>query len=201
MARVIIGDDVSRPGEGNFWAGWGSPGASGFHPSLQDNSQQIVHTTAGLYMSSTYGAPGEFAALSRELYPNILRGGVEVADYKLFFQSFAAASAAKGMTLDNALTSLETDEMAERRDLRRRLATVALTVGLGTILSILITLYLITSIVSDSTDTDIVIQGTDKINYLYISYIFTIIMILSYIITIPLSAIIIGLSRRRGEVQ
>jgi hypothetical protein len=86
MALVIIGDDVSRPNAGQFRV---SPsgrinGADGFRPQFQDESVQIIHTVAGLYMASEYGLLGTAAALAREAYTNYLRGEIEAADYALF---------------------------------------------------------------------------------------------------------------------
>ena len=91
MARVIIGDNVRRPGVGEYFAGWGPRGASGFLTGYQDDSQQIVHATAGLYLSVNFGRGGEAAAIAREIYTNVDRGSLEWADYSLFAATFTVS--------------------------------------------------------------------------------------------------------------
>jgi len=103
LGRVVIGDDIRRPGTGDFFAGFAPRGASGFDESMQDQSAQIVHAVAGLVVSLEYGTAGEIGALLREAYSNILRGEFEGADYNLFFATFLARDLLEaGFTVEEA---------------------------------------------------------------------------------------------------
>ena len=95
VALVVVGEDIRHNGTGPLWVDFsGQPhlkGADGFNfltGTGQDDSIQMVHAVAGLFMATHAGDYGTIAAIADEMYDAIDRGlPVDESDIELYHRT------------------------------------------------------------------------------------------------------------------